>query len=299
MKGIFSVDVEDWFHILDLPSSPVLAEWDALPSRVEGNFRTLLDLFSRYKVKSTCFFLGWVAQKYPHLVREASALGHEVASHGYSHRLVYQMSAEEFERDICDSKHILEDITGRQVIGYRAPGFSATGKTPWFFEKLSMAGFRYDSSVFPARRSHGGMASSPCAPYIIGENSPHSIVEFPMSVVEILSVRLCFFGGGYLRLSPWELTKKMASKVMKEGRPVIFYIHPREIDPDQPRLRMSASRTFKSYVNLGSTHGKLERIMAEFEMTTFRRFLEEHWSSVPAPKGVGSEVAIRAQRAAG
>src|SRR5882724_4831986 len=135
-----------------------MSQWDSLPSRVEVNFRKLLDLFSEKNVKTTCFFLGWVAQKYPDLVREASSLGHEIASHGYSHTLVYKMSPEEFYRDSSRSKQILEDITGRAVEGYRAPGFSVTEKTPWFFEKLADAGYRYDASVFPTRRAHGGLA---------------------------------------------------------------------------------------------------------------------------------------------
>src|SRR5216684_71795 len=143
MHCILSVDVEDWFHVLDIPASPDLADWDSLPSRVEANFLRLLELFARHDVRSTCFFLGWVAEKYPHLVKEASALGHEIASHGYSHTLVHKMSHEEFDRDIRRSKQILEDISGQEVIGYRAPGFSMTAKTPWFFEKLAGAGYRY------------------------------------------------------------------------------------------------------------------------------------------------------------
>jgi polysaccharide deacetylase family protein (PEP-CTERM system associated) len=274
MTNILSVDVEDWFHILDAPSAPPIEEWDSLPSRIEMNFRRLLELFGLYQVHATCFFLGWVAETFPHLVLEASAQGHEIASHGYSHRLAYEMSPAEFLRDIQRARNLLEDISGQSVIGYRAPGFSVTKDTPWFFEKITEAGYRYDSSVFPGQSSHGGMRDSRCAPYIIQSTSSDPLIEFPISVVETPLKRLCFFGGGYLRLFPWPLTKAMVGRVAKQGRPVVFYIHPREIDPGHPRLPMNAMRTFKSYVNLGTTYSKLARILEHFEVTTFRRVLE-------------------------
>jgi polysaccharide deacetylase family protein (PEP-CTERM system associated) len=276
MTNILSVDVEDWFHILDAPSAPRIEEWDSLPSRVEMNFQRLLDLFGRHRVHATCFFLGWVAGRFPHLVQEAVAHGHEIASHGYSHRLAYEMSPAEFLQDIQRARNLLQDISGQSVIGYRAPGFSATKATPWFFEKIAEAGYRYDSSVFPGLSGHGGIANSPCAPYVIQNTTAGGLFEFPISVVETPLKRLCFFGGGYLRLFPWRLTKSMADRVGKQGRPVIFYIHPREIDPGHPRLPMGPIRTFKSYVNLGSTYSKLQRVVAEFEVTTFQSFLEIH-----------------------
>ena len=167
MTNILSVDVEDWFHILDAPAAPRIEEWDSLPSRVEMNFRKLLELFGRHQVHATCFFLGWVAERFPHLVHEAIAQGHEIASHGYSHRLAYEMSPAEFLEDIQRARRLLQDISGQSVIGYRAPGFSVTKKIPWFFEKIAEAGYRYDSSVFPGLSGHGGIEHSPCAPYVI------------------------------------------------------------------------------------------------------------------------------------
>jgi len=277
MTNILSVDVEDWFHILDVPSAPRIEEWDSLPSRVEVNFRTLLHLFGRHQVQATCFFLGWVAERFPHLVREAAAYGHEIASHGYSHRLAYEMSAAAFLQDIERARKLLQDVSGQPVIGYRAPGFSATKSTPWFFEKIAEAGYRYDSSVFPGLSGHGGIAHSPCAPYVIHTATAERLFEFPISVVETPLRRLCFFGGGYLRLFPWSLTKSMVNRVSKQGRPVIFYIHPREIDPGHPRLPMSPVRAFKSYVNLGTTYSKLAKILDEFEVTTFQDVLESSW----------------------
>jgi polysaccharide deacetylase family protein (PEP-CTERM system associated) len=275
MKCIFSVDVEDWFHILDLPSTPDLDEWDALPSRVEANFLKLLDLLSEGRVRATCFFLGWVARRFPHLVKEAQSRGHEIASHGYAHRLVYRMSPLEFSEDVAKSKKIIEDATGRAVLGYRSSGFSVTEATPWFFDRLMAAGFRYDSSVFPAPRGHGGLDVGRYAPYrIAGQGG--NLVEFPITVSKVFGKPICFFGGGYLRLFPYVLVRSMTRKVLREGRPVVFYVHPREIDPQHPRLPMGVARRFKSYVNLDTTERKIRRLAEEFEITSFEDFLTEN-----------------------
>jgi polysaccharide deacetylase family protein (PEP-CTERM system associated) len=275
VKCIFSVDVEDWFHTLDLSSTPALSRWDFLPSRVEKNFGRLLEIFSEKQVHVTCFFLGWVAQRFPHLVREADRRGHEVASHGYAHRLVYEMTPQEFYEDALTSKKIIEDIVGHPISGYRCPGFSVTKKTPWFFDKLIEAGYAYDSSVFPGPRGHGGLDNGHYAPYWVGSSS-EGLVEFPMTTTKVLGVPMCFFGGGYLRLFPSLLIENMTLKVLREGRPVIFYVHPREIDPNHARLPMSLRRKFKSYVNLRTTEPKIRRVLAEFEVSTFRAFIEKH-----------------------
>jgi polysaccharide deacetylase family protein (PEP-CTERM system associated) len=272
-KSVLTVDVEDWFHILDLPSAPGPSEWDRLPSRVEVNFRRLLDIFEEHEVKVTCFFLGWIAERNKGIVRDAFRRGHEIASHGYRHTLVYEMNPEEFALDASDSRKLLEDISGAAVQGYRSAGFSTTDKTPWFFDKLLEAGFKYDSSVFPAARQHGGQKTAACAPYLV-TGRPAPFVEFPITVAEVLGKRICFFGGGYLRLFPYRIVKAMAGRVHREGRPVIFYVHPREIDPDQPRLEMGIVRRFKSYVNLRTTEPKIRSIVRDFELTTFRDYLQ-------------------------
>jgi len=273
VKSILSVDVEDWFHILGLSSAPGLNEWGSLPSHVESNFMTLLDLFEAGGVKVTCFFLGWVAERYPHLVREAAARGHEIASHGYAHELVFRQGPEEFREDAGKSKLLLEDIAGRAVKGYRSAGFSSTEATPWFFEQLAEAGYIYDSSVFPAAREHGGMKTADIGPHMVPAGSGH-IIEFPISVARVMGRPICFFGGGYLRLFPWTIIRRMARKVLSDGRPVLFYIHPREIDPCHPRLPMSLRRRFKCYVNLGTVRRKLEEILKEFDLTTFEDFID-------------------------
>jgi polysaccharide deacetylase family protein (PEP-CTERM system associated) len=270
---IFSVDVEDWFHILQIPGAPDLAEWDRLPSRVERDFLRLLDLFDETGTHVTCFFLCWVAERFPRLVREAVARGHEIASHGYAHRLVFEQSSNDFLGDIRRAKAILEDLAGESVKGYRSPGFSATSRTDWFFECLVEAGYEYDSSIFPAKRTHGGMLNARREPHLVTTQSG-SILEFPVSVANLAGQPVCFFGGGYLRLFPYSWIRRAAEQVIAAGRPVIFYVHPREIDPDHPRLKMSLGRRFRSYVNLRSTEQKIVNIASEFPLTTFREFIE-------------------------
>jgi polysaccharide deacetylase family protein (PEP-CTERM system associated) len=274
-KCIFSVDVEDWFHILDIPATPPLSQWDSLPSLVEKNFRKLLDIFAEKNVHVTCFFLGWVAEKFPHLVKEAAGQGHEIASHGYAHRLVYELTREEFLEDALRSKNLLEDLTGQSVLGYRSSGFSVTEKTSWFFDMLMEAGYQYDSSVFPAPREHGGLAGARLAPYRV-EGSQGSLIEFPLTVRRVFGKPICFFGGGYLRLFPYFLIRRMTLRVLEEGRPVIFYVHPREIDPEHPRLPMGTMRAFKSYVNLATTRRKIRRLASQLELMTFRSFIEHN-----------------------
>ena len=272
MYSILSVDVEDWFHILDVPSAPQISEWDALPSHVEKNFLKLLDLFSEANVIGTCFILGYVGRRFPNLVREAGSRGHEIASHGYAHRLVYQMSPREFYDDALQSKQVLEDIWGEPISGYRSAGFSVTQGLPWFFDKLVEAGYRYDSSVFPAVREHGGMKGGSYGPYMV-TTAAGRILEFPITLANVLGRGICFFGGGYLRLFPYFLVKRMGRSVEQEGRPVVFYVHPREIDPNHPRLPMNFKRRFKSYINLSTMEGKVRKILRDFPVTSFAQFI--------------------------
>jgi polysaccharide deacetylase family protein (PEP-CTERM system associated) len=300
---ILSVDVEDWFHILDV-SGPTAENWDGLPSRIERNFLYLLDLFGETAVHATCFFLGWVARRFPALVRRAERAGHEIASHGDAHRLIYQMTPGEFFKDAVKSRKILEDISGREVLGYRAAGFSVTAATPWFFDKLIEAGYRYDSSIFPAARNHGGMPGACQVPYDVTTGSG-KLLEFPATVTSVWGQPLCFFGGGYLRLSPLFLIKRMARRVLRQNRPVIFYLHPREIDPGHPRLPMSLRRRFTSYVRLESTEPKLRNLLATFPVTSFREMMLQNpaWAEVAglpkAQKATEAHAAKAASQSAG
>lgn len=283
MKNILTVDVEDWFHILEVNSSPDLTRWDKLESRVEKNFFNMLELFDEYDVKTTCFFLGWIVEKHPQLVLEASKRGHEVASHGYAHRLVYTQTRNEFYEDIYKSKKLIEDVCGEEVISYRCPGFSITEDTPWAFEEIVRAGYKCDSSIFPASRGHGGLSGANIYPHVISTELG-DLIEFPITISNVLGKEFCFFGGGYLRLFPSNLIKKMSQKVNAEDRPVVFYIHPREIDPSHPRLEMNALRKFKSYVNLKTTYPKLKMILSEFKLVTMSRYIAENFPTTFAEK---------------
>ena len=280
---IMTVDVEDWFHILDVPLVSSPSQWEILPSRVERNFLHLLDLFADSETHVTCFFLGWIARRFPNLVRRAAHDGHEIASHGYAHCLVYRMTQDQFREDAGVARRILEDISGRPVLGYRAAGFSAGRGSPWFFEELVRAGYRYDASIFPARRNHGGFPAGKLRPYWVSTGAGR-ILEFPQTVKSIFGIRLCFFGGGYLRISPLRLIQLMSWWVRREQRPVIFYIHPREIDPHQPRLEMNLRRRFETYVNLGSTQRKIRALLANVEGTCFSEFIQRNdvWSAAVA-----------------
>ncbi len=273
MEDILSIDVEDWFHILELDSTPNLHEWGGMESRVEYNFLSILDILEEKNIKATCFFLGWIAEKFPRIVKEASARKHEIASHGYAHQLVYTQTEKQFFEDISKTKQILEDISSSEVIGYRAPGFSIIPETSWAFDQLAQAGYKYDSSLFPAKRGHGYFLESKLFPFKI-QNS--DFYEFPITVAPIMSKNICFFGGGHLRLFPYWLIKIMAKRVAKENRPVIYYVHPREVDISQPRLDMNLKRRFKSYINLKTTRVKLQKIIENNEFISFAGFLKKY-----------------------
>ena len=271
MSGNFlnalTVDVEDWFHILDTPQSPSVSQWDKLESRVERNVDIILSLFNEQGVQATFFWLGWVAERNKNIVRRCAEEGHEVASHGYAHVLAYQVGRDAFREDIRHGKRLIEDILGQEVKGFRAAGFGITDDSAWAFDEISDAGYQYDSSVFPSSRGHGGIRRAPMGRYII-DTATGPLVELPMSVVEVMGRRLSLFGGGYLRLFPLTLIRWGIGKVHNAGFPLIIYIHPREIDPSHPRLPLSLGRRFKCYVGLNSTHRKLTWLCREFEFAT-------------------------------
>jgi polysaccharide deacetylase family protein (PEP-CTERM system associated) len=284
-RCVLSVDVEDWFHILDVPSTPRLCDWEGLPSRVERNFLRLLDLAAEHGVRCTCFFLGWVAEHFPHLVEAAVERGHEIASHGWAHRLAYELTPQEFYDDAARSKRVLEEISGRCVLGYRSAGFSLSEDNAWVFDQLLRAGYAYDSSVFPARRSHGGWPNGQFSPYWVRRNNGR-LLEFPMTAEKVLGQPVCFFGGGYLRLFPFAVIELMTASVLRHGRPAIFYVHPREIDPRHPRLAMTRWRRFKSYVNLDTTEPKLRQLLATHQFSTLGELAHQMDSPVSRPSAM-------------
>ena len=270
---VITIDVEEWFHILDCPQAPTMSQWDHLESRLASSLSCLLELFDSTKIKATFFWLGWCAERHPELVRLCTSSGHEVASHTYSHCLPYLMSPAAFKEDIIKAKMILEDITGTPVQGLRAPGFGITAETDWAFDVIREAGYSYDASVFPATRAHGGIPDATLIPHIkqtLGSN----ITIIPISVLSLLGQRLCLFGGGYLRATPLHFLKWGIQTLHRQDRPLIVYLHPREVDPLHPRLPLPLKRRLKCYYNLQSTYPKLRWICQTQHCTTMSELAE-------------------------
>lgn len=264
----FTIDVEGWFNILDLPGGPAREQWPELEDRETVYTRKLLDLLDRHGVKATCFVLGWTAEHRPKLIEEIAERGHEIACHGYGHQLLYELTREQFHEDIERAKAVITAVCGGPLRGYRVPGFSLVERTPWAFEVLADAGFEYDSSLFPGARGHGGMPGAPRLPHFIDLPDGRRLREFPISTVRVLGQPTAFVGGGYLRLFPFRLIRRWVRRANAAGEPVILYIHPRDIDVDQPRLPMPLKRRFKCYVNLHTALGKLERLLTDFRWST-------------------------------
>lgn len=268
MQNCFmTIDVEEWFNILDVSGEIPFEKWEEQENRLVPNMERVLELLRKYNVKATCFWLGYFAERYPDLVRKCAEEGHEIASHGYAHILAYKSGREKFREDITKAKSILESIIQKPVLGFRAAGFSTKDDSTWVFEEVRKAGYLYDSSVFPASRNNGGMASSPLGLYTI-HTSAGDLLEIPQSMVTLFGHRLNMFGGGYLRLFPYSMIKWGTKKLQNNNLPLVVYVHPREIDPNHPRLKMSLYRRFKSYVNLKTTYTKLTRLC---EDTKFQR----------------------------
>lgn len=269
--NFLTIDVEEWFHILDDPAVPDIGQWAGLSSRLPRNMEIILSILDEYGVKATMFWLGWAAEKYPALVKQCSQAGHEIACHGYAHVLTYKVGREKFREDIFRGKKVVEDIISQQVVGFRAAGFGTTTDTPWFFDEIRAAGFHYDSSVFPAKRGHGGIKDFKVVPHEI-MTSKGALLEIPQSVVEVLGKRVSLFGGGYLRIAPIFLISWGINKLRAVHRPLVVYIHPREVDPEHPRLSLKLHRRFKSYVNLRSTVPKLHWLCANYKFGLMRDY---------------------------
>ncbi len=265
MQNCFlTIDVEEWFNILDVPGEIPFEKWREQENRLVPNMNRLLELLRKHNVKATCFWLGYFAEKYPDLVRQCAKEGHEIASHGYAHILAFKSGKKEFREDITKAKAILESIIQKPVLGFRAAGFSTTDDSKWVFDEIRQAGYLYDSSVFPASRDNGGMSSAPLGLYTI-KTTAGNLLEIPQSVITIFGHRLNMFGGGYLRLFPYPLIKWGITELQKNNLPFVAYVHPREIDPGHPRLKMSIDRRFKSYVNLKTTYNKIEHLCSEYQ----------------------------------
>jgi polysaccharide deacetylase family protein (PEP-CTERM system associated) len=268
-----TIDVEDWFHILDVEGAPSVGDWTSLESRVERNLDRLLGIAEAAGVRATCFFLGWVLEHHPGAAERAAAGGHEIATHGYGHELVWKLGPEGFRSDLEHALEVTDKRLGVTPAGYRAPGFSITPDTPWALDTIGDLGMQYDSSIFPTQRAHGGWEDAPLLPHEIELATGGTLTEFPISLTSVLGRRVAYCGGGYLRLFPHRFIRSRIAQANARGESVNIYVHPRDIDPDQPRIPMPAARRFKSYVNLDSAADKLRRLLDEFPFSTMSHAL--------------------------
>lgn len=255
-----TIDVEEWFHLT--PSEmPSVDKWQSLENRVEANTHKILDLLDENSQKSTFFFLGWIAKNYPSLVKEVFTRGHEVASHGFYHEDVSKMTLYELKRDISDTKSLLEDIISNEVYGYRSPVF--TGHTEEFFETVSHAGYKYDSSVFPAKRNSGDASGFPRVPFRLRFEDNRQLFEFPITIINFLGNNFPV-GGGYFRAYPLWLNKSLAEKAKKNTGYFMFYLHPREVDANHPRLEIeNRLNRVKRYIGMKGVVKKLQGLMKQ------------------------------------
>jgi polysaccharide deacetylase family protein (PEP-CTERM system associated) len=271
--NIMTFDVEEWFHILDLPEPPGKSEWPKLASRAQVGLEYFIEALEESNTSCTFFVLGWLAEKNPNLVRKICSSNHEIASHGYSHELISQQNPVDFREDLRRSKRIIEDITGREILGYRGPGFSITEKNMWAFEIILGEGFKYDATLYPGRHGHGGIPNCPSVPFIINTKSG-LLEEFPVPVVSIGGLGTAFSGGGYFRLFPSFIIHALITLFNWRSKPVLSYLHPRDLDPGAPRLSMPINRRVKCYINLTETPKKLRKMLSQHEFASI-----SHWRS--------------------
>jgi len=269
-----SVDVEDYFQVSAFDGVVPRASWHAMESRVVRNTERLLAIFAEHRVHGTFFVLGWVAERFPALLRTIAAQGHEIASHGYGHGLVYDQSVDAFRDDIRRSKAVIEAACGVEVLGYRAPSFSITMRSLWALDVLVDEGFEYDASIFPIHHDRYGIPASPRHPYRI-ERRGGSLVETPGSTTSWGPFNMPVAGGGYFRILPYAWTRWGIGRInRRDRRPAIFYIHPWEIDPEQPRMDASRLSAFRHYRNLERTEARLRRLLADFRFDTMRALVD-------------------------
>jgi polysaccharide deacetylase family protein (PEP-CTERM system associated) len=264
IKNAMTCDVEDYFQVSAFAPYIDRDSWPSRECRVEANMERILAIYERHGVKATFFTLGWIAERYPGMVRKIVAAGHELASHGYGHLRASDQSRAQFDNDIRSSKALLEDIGGQAVLGYRAPSFSIGHANLWALEALQEAGYRYSSSIYPIAHDHYGMPDAPR--FAFYPHGPDGLLEVPVTTVNMLGRNLPAGGGGYFRLLPYALSRWMMQKVNREDRqPALFYFHPWELDPGQPRPQgLDAKSRFRHYVNIERMEGRLEQLARDF-----------------------------------
>jgi polysaccharide deacetylase family protein (PEP-CTERM system associated) len=270
VRHVLSFDVEEHFQVSAFWSDARRQQWDRLESRVEQNTLRLADLLAQAETKATFFILGWVAERHPGLVKALAQQGHEIASHGYGHELVTSQTERDFREDVRRSKRILEDLTGERVFGYRAPSFSITARTQWALPILVEEGYLYDSSIFPIRHDRYGMPGA--NPWChIQKTEAGDLWEVPPSTLKVGPLRVPVAGGGYFRLYPYRLLRRFLYRVASQGHPLIIYLHPWELDPEQPRMVGSLVSRFRHYVNLHKTESRLRRLVTDFKFVPIQQ----------------------------
>ena len=272
-----TIDVEDFYQVSAFEHCIDRARWHEHESRVAIGTHKILDILDRAGVRATFFVLGWVADRDPELVRSIRAAGHEIASHGYWHRLIYRQTPEEFRDDVRRSRDLLEDIVGESVTAYRAPSFSITRRNLWALDVLIEEGFRLDTSIYPTYHDRYGIAGAPLEPHEI-VRPVGTIWEFPGTVWRGLGYPLPVGGGGYFRLYPYWLTRHCLGAVNRADRPFATYLHPWELDPEQPRMQGGQLRSFRHYVNLHCTAERLVRLLRDFPMGTLSEAFDRWWN---------------------
>jgi polysaccharide deacetylase family protein (PEP-CTERM system associated) len=276
MLDAFCVDLEEWFHVcgVETPYQDP-ATWGDAPSCVERDTEVLLGLLDEVGAKGTFLAVGWLAEKHPGLIKRIGDLGHEIGCHGYYHRLVFEQTPEEFRAEISRARKLLQDVSGQDVSCFRAPGFSMTTDCFWAYPILAEEGIRVDVSIVPAARDHGGIQGFGRSPFCL-ETDAGEIQVFPVSVMQLAGRTLPFSGGGYMRLFPMPLLHLGFRQNHRMGLPVMTYIHPREINPDQPRLPLPPLKRFKYYVGLRGCEGKLRTLLHRYRFGTVSDVLRSH-----------------------
>jgi polysaccharide deacetylase family protein (PEP-CTERM system associated) len=276
LVNAMSCDVEDYFQVSAFEGSVSRSEWDRLPARVERNTERVLELMDRHDVRTTFFTLGWVAERFPGVVRKIAEAGHEVASHGYSHVRVHQQKRSEFREDVTRAKKLLEDLTGEPVRGYRAPSYSIGRDTLWAVDELESAGYVYSSSIYPIHHDLYGMPEAPRFPF--RHRGGEGILEIPISTARVFRFNWPSGGGGYFRLLPYPLFRRAVRRINElESQPAVFYFHPWELDPEQPRPSgLSFKSRFRHYLNIDRMEERLSRLLQDFRWDRIDRvFLDE------------------------
>ena len=275
-----SFDIEDWFHIVEIKASEDPADWPGFESIVRKRTREILDIVKTARIRATFFILGWIAETYPDVVRMIADDGHELGTHSFWHRKVYDLTPETFREDLARSIDVIERAAGVKVYGFRAPSFSIIPGTEWAFEVIKDVGLTYDASLFPARRAHGGY---PCqqGPHLVEWSPGNSLPELPMSVMNLGPLRFGFSGGGYFRILPLWLIERGIRKELNQGRPTVIYLHPRDFATDCPNMPMPPHRRFKCYVGRKKTAQKLIKLVSRYPFSTCYDVMQQH-SLLPA-----------------